>query len=259
METFLFTKEIKNIRSTFFDRGITIPVTLHEKFSEYLSGGRLYKGKSRKITIFLGGVDFEVTLRSIGFTNPTRGEDWQINWTAGHDISKKLKQIFAKSHTDANEKDEYFVLYATGVKDTFCMEPILNHEILIPKMSELALENLLELPNLTGEAEALIERCNLLKLYKLNLNLSEQLKREYRYRCQICGLDVGLFFGAQVVDCHHINYFSVSLDNAASNLLIVCPNHHRIIHAAEPTFDRERKLFRYPNGLEEVLRLNAHL
>ena len=49
------------------------------------------------------------------------------------------------------------------------------------------------------------------------------------------------------------------MDNAASNLLVVCPNHHRIIHAAEPTFDRERKIFRYPNGLEEVLRLNAHL
>ena len=43
------------------------------------------------------------------------------------------------------------------------------------------------------------------------------------------------------------------------NLLIVCPNHHRIIHAANPTFDRQQKIYIYPNGYAEGLKLNLHL
>ena len=262
METFLFTKDIKDIRDSFFDHGFAIPVGLQKNLSLNLRGGRLRHGEKRTIKIFIGGLSFDVTLRSVGFNRerfPTHSEIWQINWYANADISKKLKKIFAKSYNDANEEYESFVLYATGVKDTFCMEPIISREIFIPKMSELALENLLELSQLTGEAAALLERCNLMNIYKLNLNLSEQLKRNYNYRCQICGRNVGENYGAQIADCHHINYFSVSLDNDAKNLLIVCPNHHRIIHAMNPTFDRERKLFLFPNGHEESLKLNDHL
>ena len=36
-------------------------------------------------------------------------------------------------------------------------------------------------------------------------------------------------------------------------------NHHRIIHDANPIFDRTEILYMYPNGYREHLQLNKHL
>lgn len=41
--------------------------------------------------------------------------------------------------------------------------------------------------------------------------------------------------------------------------MILCPNHHRIIHAYNPTFKLKNKEFLYPNGYKEGLLLNLHL
>ena len=61
-----------------------------------------------------------------------------------------------------------------------------------------------------------------------------------------------------MVEAHHIDYFVKSLNNDASNQMIVCPNHHSIIYDVNPVFDR-RKLNVYENGVTEGLVLNKHL
>ena len=243
-KNFLLAKEVNK---SLFDSGVTIPVNLYEIFSCNLSGGRLHHGEKRTIKIFVGGEPFDVQLTSIDFNRekyPTNKDIWQVRYGKNSPVAKKIREVFTAR--------KFFTLCATDVKDVFCLEAE-------AACDELTLENLLELPTLTDTQAEFVERFGLTKYRKLNRELGERLKRNYNYRCQICGLNVGLFYGAQVCDCHHINYFSVSLDNTASNLLIVCPNHHRIIHAANPTFDRARKIFLYPNGLEEILRLNEHL
>ena len=243
-KTFLLTKAVTE---SLFKRGFAVPVAAQEILSLSLSGGRLRHGEKRTIKIFVAGEPFDVQLTSVDFDRekyPTHRDMWQVVWSKNSPVAKKIREVFTTR--------KIFTLCATDIKDVFCMEAD-------AVCDELSLENLLNLPALTDTQAELVERFGLTKYRKLNREVGEQLKREYRCRCQICGQNVGELYGAQVCDCHHINYFSVSLDNAASNLLVVCPNHHRIIHAAEPTFDRERKLFRYPNGLEEVLRLNAHL
>ena len=237
----------KKIDPSALKRGFAIPVYAQEIFSCYLSGGRLAHGEKRTVTIFLDGKRFDVILRSVRFNKkdyPNRSEMWQINWSLNDAISKKVTEIFFKSYTDDAEDGEYFVLYSTDKQDVFHFEPIFNHDILIPKISELALENLLELPILTDDAATLIARCNLMKIREMTLSR---------------GQSIGEFYGVDLVDCHHIAPFSQSLNNDQSNLLIVCPNHHRIIHAANPTFDRKRKLYLYPNGREEILQINEHL
>lgn len=261
-ENFLIKKDIKDIRGSFFEQGFSIPVKSQETLSLYLSGGKLRHGEKRIVKFILDGEVFEVTLRSVGFNRgkyQTHSDIWQINWSKNAPISDKVKKIFSKSYNDAQEEQEYFVLYSTADKDRFYIEPIFNREILIPKISELVLENLLELPILTGEAAELIAKCNLLKIHKMTLSLSEELKKNYNYCCQICGRNIGKVYGAELAECHHINYFSDSLNNDAQNLLIVCPNHHQIIHAANPIFDRDKKSYLYPNGYEEFLLLNEHL
>lgn len=261
-KNFLLRKDLKDIHKSFFTHGFAIPVDKQESLSRHLSGGRLGHGEKRPIKIRLKGKSFDATIRSVGFNRkdyPTHSAIWQINWSVNDIISKAVTEIFFKSYTDENEDGEYFVLYSTAAQDVFQLEPIFKHAIVIPKISELALESLLELSALTGEAAALIERCNLLPIREMTLSIGEELKRTYHYRCQICGRNFGEFYGVNLVDCHHIAPFSESLNNDAANLLIVCPNHHRIIHAAKPTFDRRRKLYLYPNGHEESLQLNEHL
>lgn len=41
--------------------------------------------------------------------------------------------------------------------------------------------------------------------------------------------------------------------------MIVCPNHHAIIHDLNPIFDFVQKQFHYPNGYVEGLAINLHL
>lgn len=62
-----------------------------------------------------------------------------------------------------------------------------------------------------------------------------------------------------MVESHHINPFVESLNNDAENQLIICPNHHRIIHKAEPKFDRKKLIYVYQNGLIEPIKINLHL
>lgn len=241
---FLLAKEVNK---SLFERGFAIPVNLQEIFSFYLSGGRLRHGEKRTIKIFLDGLPFDATLTSVDFNRknyPDHKDMWQIVWAKNSPVAKKIRELFTAQ--------KFFTFCATDIKDVFHLQAD-------SACDELTLENLLEIPTLTVAQEHFVERFGLTKYRKLNRELGERLKKNYDWRCQICGLNVGLFYGAQVADCHHINYFSVSLDNAASNLLIVCPNHHRIIHAANPSFDRKRKRFLYPNGLEEILKLNEHL
>lgn len=49
------------------------------------------------------------------------------------------------------------------------------------------------------------------------------------------------------------------LNQDADNQIIICPNHHTVIHAANPIFDYKRLSFLYQNGYEERVLLNRHL
>lgn len=252
----------KEINASLFNRGFAIPVTAMPILSIYLSGGTLAHGEKRNIKIILDGKDYDATLTSVNFDrnkNPSHSDIWQIVYSANSPIAKKFAEIFARSRA-ANfnlpeTEREYFVLYATDTKDLFCVEAIGAVETL----DEIFAEDLLERPFLTDAAAALIEKFALTKIRRLNCEIGDYLKREYNFRCQICGRNVGKIYGVEVAECHHIDYFVRSLNNDASNLLIVCPNHHRIIHAANPIFDRETKIFRYADGSYESLKLNDHL
>jgi predicted restriction endonuclease len=98
-----------------------------------------------------------------------------------------------------------------------------------------------------------------IKIRKLDRKIIDRLKQIYHYRCQICGQYIGEKYDAEIIHSHHIDYFSTSLNNNANNILIVCPNHHGIIHTTNPQFDRNTKQFIYPNGYKEDLELNVHL
>lgn len=70
---------------------------------------------------------------------------------------------------------------------------------------------------------------------------------------------IGELYGAMVVEAHHIIPFTESINNDTSNIIILSPNYHRIIHKTKAEFDKERLAFIFPNGLIDKVRLNKHL
>lgn len=122
--------------------------------------------------------------------------------------------------------------------------------------NELELEALL---NSQDNYSEIIKKIGLVKIRKLDRTISDRLKALYSYRCQICGELIGEKYGTTIIHTHHIEPFSKTMNNNLSNMMVVCPNHHGVIHSANPTFSRENKSFVYENGYSEKMSLNVHL
>ncbi|MDR2641686.1 MAG: hypothetical protein LBC74_02710 [Planctomycetaceae bacterium] len=208
---------------------------------------------------------------------PTHNDLVQIRYTANSEIAKTLRLIFNRSFTYLKEQRallenkrrplsvplenrEYLVIYMTDFNNIFNLECITSDEVadtlkITKEINELELEQIL----LMQDTPSFLETEKTTKIRKLDRKITDRLKQHYQYRCQICGQYIGEKYDAEIIHSHHIDYFSTSLNNNANNILIVCPNHHGIIHATNPQFDRNTKRFIYPNGYEEGLELNVHL
>ena len=93
----------------------------------------------------------------------------------------------------------------------------------------------------------------------LNNKIQKTLKNLYQHRCQICGATAEVMYGVDVSEAHHIEYFTKSLNNNASNIIILCPDHHRIVHKAKGIFDYDAHCFKYENAKIDTLMYNLHL
>lgn len=93
----------------------------------------------------------------------------------------------------------------------------------------------------------------------LKVSLINNLKMLYRGTCQLCGCKPFGIDKLDICEAHHIEYFSQSKNNNVSNIIILCPNHHRMIHKCNPIFDRNSLLFKYEDGRKEEIKINYHL
>ena len=162
-----------------------------------------------------------------------------------------------------DDEKEFLAVYTTEYDDSYIFEPIVKNDFSIArkyflKFDERVFEERSDI-KITDSDARIEERTQIAKVRKLDRSIGENLKQLYGYRCQICGKLIGEEYSAHVVEAHHIEYFVKSLNNDASNQMIVCPNHHSIIHDVNPVFDRTRKLYVYKNGMTEGLLLNKHL
>lgn len=92
-----------------------------------------------------------------------------------------------------------------------------------------------------------------------NTGIIRQLKRLYGGCCQLCGENAFREFNTDIFEAHHISYFSDSQNNDSSNIIILCPNHHRLIHKLNPKFDYNRGCFVFSENSELRIELDFHL
>ena len=92
-----------------------------------------------------------------------------------------------------------------------------------------------------------------------NTSVIKQLKKIYNGTCQLCGKKPFDMHNVDISEVHHISYFSKSLNNNLDNLIVLCPNHHRLIHKLNPTYDNDKKEFVFDSGETLKISFNYHL
>lgn len=95
--------------------------------------------------------------------------------------------------------------------------------------------------------------------YERNPLLGETLKSYYGHRCQVCGREFRNTYDVDYAEAHHIHRLSDGGPDVSGNIVVLCPNHHRVVHAAGARFDSGAMTFDFPNGLRESLLLPDHL
>ena len=269
----------KAIDQSVLSAGFAIPVLHKEQlFSEL--GFTLERGEQKVIEILLEGIVYKAMLTNIQFDihkYPNHSDMLQVRYGAKSSLASRLQEIFAHTKNliaqnyalhgtrritglSENQK-EYMAVYSTTMSGVLSLECISNAEFLeetktLAELGERAAESILDE---TDDNAAIYLQTKLVKVRKLTKQIILNLKSIYGYRCQICGKCIGEPYGAKLIHAHHIEYFTKSLNNNASNILIVCPNHHGIIHELNPIFNRQTKEFYYPNGYVDKLVVNFHL
>ena len=262
-------------KSTLY-QGVSIPVMFQELFYEKI-GHRLSRGETMTIKAMIDGLTYDVKLTNQPFDErkyPGRSDILQIRYDGNTALKEVLRSKFKNTWESVQEyhaenqsfkgfeieegKEEYALIFATPVKgtilfDCISQEEYVNETAQIQRMDEYSFENA------TDDDASIITTVGIKKIRHLSKAIGNSLKVLYGYRCQICGEFVGERYGSTLIHAHHIDYFTKSLNNDATNIMIVCPNHHGIIHDCNPVFNHSTKAFEYPNGYVEGLRINKHI
>lgn len=269
----------KVVDQSVLKEGFTIPRSYQQDLLKEC-GFVIPRGERIPIQVNIGGTIYDAILTNILFDAeryPNHSDLLQIRYSASGALSQRLKEIFLHTHSRIlaareagkptrvsswdNRDKEYIAIYTTPVKGQLFFECISNGELLeeskeLQQYDELIAEQIFDAADPDADLLTVTKPC---KVRKMNRAIGNELKRLYGYRCQICGQYIGEKYGSHLIHAHHIDYFTRSLNNDATNILIVCPNHHGIIHDKNPEFDFKRREFRYPNGYHEGLVLNKHI
>jgi 5-methylcytosine-specific restriction enzyme A len=90
-------------------------------------------------------------------------------------------------------------------------------------------------------------------------DLVEQLRELYAGECQICGWAPRRSYKTELCEAHHIRWLSRGGNDALTNLVLVCPNHHRAIHRCDAPFDFGCNAFVFATAREPLARLQHSL
>ncbi len=277
MQNFLYKKLVD---WSCLNLGINIPLDLHVAFYNKLNL-QLKRGENCKIKLILNNAEYHATLYNIYFDENkyhNHKDLLQIRYTPNSPIAKKLQELFISSYSYLSEQknllgktrkqikvpkelSEFLILYTTEFSDVFLCDFLISNELSdinnnISDLNEMELEAVLAQES---NKSSIVEKYQLTKIRKLDNAVNNKLKSIYEYRCQICGEKIGEKYDSKLIHAHHIEKFSLTMNNLPQNIMIVCPNHHGIIHSVHPEFDRNAKTFVYQNGYKEKLKINYHL
>lgn len=164
-----------------------------------------------------------------------------------------------KDHLVTYSFEELTEMVRAFIENTYIIEndaEVLSEERDTQPMSEAELENII---NFRDDTATIRVKTGNSKVRVYDTSIIRQLKKLYKGCCQLCGEKVCADFGVDICEAHHIEHYAESHNNDASNIIIVCPNHHRLIHKQNPVFIAEEGCFLFKNGKKLVVKEDYHL
>ena len=246
---------------------------------------RLEVGERRLVKLLLEGKLYDVKILNQYFDREKHAEHkeelMRFEYSEKSGFATRLREIFPDIYFDMHAeyllpkeqrrrvitlpkgRNDCIVLSATTLPDVFAVDCYHDTEFAtlqeeVGKLDEEQYEMLSFSPR-KDETAGLVAKTVVQKYRKLDASIGNTLKKLYDYRCQMTGEKVGEEQGGCVAEVHHIKYFTRSLNNDSSNIIILSPNYHRIIHKNNPKFHRKTLTFEFPNGLIEKVKLDKHL
>ena len=274
----------KNVNWSLLNGGLAISVSVCSRFHAWDSS-ILEHGTSKAIKILIDGEFYDATLKNQNFDKQRfagHKDIIQIRYTTNSLIAAKLRACFHKSYEYLyaqrqlpenrhrqiplpDDIHEYFRLYLTSCPDVLIMECCTDSEYIELDNSLSAVpEEIYEANDddkffFADKLASIEEKQKLIIYRKLYRSIIRMLKEFYGYRDETSGEKIGEQYGDSVVEAHHIDYFTRSQNNDSTNIIIISPNYHRIIHKNNPHFNRKKFQFEFQNGEVLGLKLFEHL
>ena len=274
----------KSVDWSLLNYGITIPVSVCSLLGSW-DENLMTHGQGKDIMILIGGEFYDAKLKNQNFkqANHVGHKDViQIRYSRKSPLAIKLRAVFQKSYDYLYAKrliqgkskrrtplpedfKEYFRLYLTASPNVICMDCCSNAEYLqLASTLSIIPEEVYEQTDddkffMADKSASIEEKERLVKYRKIDRSIILTLKKFYDYRDEITGEKIGDEFGDSVVEAHHIDYFTRSQNNDSTNIIIISPNYHRIIHKNNPYFNRKKYQFEFENGQVLPLKLYEHL
>ena len=274
----------KTVDWSLLNDGMTIPTAVCSLFAAW-DESILKHGMSKDVKILISGELYDAKLKNQNFVQSKwegHKDVIQIRYGRQSALAVKLRAVFKKSYDYLlaqkellgkskrqimlpDDIHEYIRLYLTASSDVLCIECCADAEYqqlastlsAVPEeIYEASGDDRLFLQDKTSSIEI---REQLVKYRKIDRGIIRQLKEFYDYRDEISGERIGSEYGDSVVEAHHIDYFTRSQNNDSTNIIIISPNYHRIIHRNNPRFNRRKFQFEFPNGEVLKLKLYEHL
>lgn len=275
MNTFLLKRPVD---LSLLTNGFHIPVIFHPLV--YSMCGEIRRGDKLSVEILIGDETFSAKLYNINFDQKRYSghpDLLQIRYTPTSPIAKRLQAIFRnefdfllnertivgprKQIHLPKEYNSHVIFYGTPVNGIFAPEcnPSYNIEEIQKSFQGITEEEFEMFTPIEDTTASIKEMSRIQRVRHLDRSIGDTLKQLYGYRCQMTGEQTGDKYGITCVEAHHIVPFTESLNNDTSNIIILSPSYHRIIHQATPFFNREQLTFEFPNGLIEKVKLDKHL
>lgn len=86
-----------------------------------------------------------------------------------------------------------------------------------------------------------------------NRGLVVQLRALYAGACQLCGEDPDERYRHPICEAHHLQWLARGGSDATHNLILLCPNHHRAVHACDAQLDHGRRAMDFGRRVEAVV------
>ncbi|MFH1235906.1 MAG: HNH endonuclease [Parcubacteria group bacterium] len=142
------------------------------------------------------------------------------------------------------------VITRIGGKEHISGESLQAVDEVLKQVDEESLIDEIAVRNI-GQAPEVVE--HIVRKVERDIKLVKMLKKLYGNHCQVCGTRIKTKEGKFYSEVAHLKPVATRLENVDTmqNMLVLCPNHHKLLDVGEVRFDEPKTL--YLNGEKFIL------